>query len=71
MRKRFRSTVGLSDGKTLYQLYEEAHMPWDWHALLFEHARKLGIAIFNTPFDNTAVHRIGRRHHREALHPRP
>jgi pseudaminic acid synthase len=46
---------GLWDGKTLYQLYEEAHMPWDWHAPLFEHARKLGIAIFSSPFDNTAV----------------
>jgi N-acetylneuraminate synthase len=46
---------GLWDGKTLYQLYEEAHMPWDWHAPLFEHARKLGIAIFSTPFDNSAV----------------
>jgi pseudaminic acid synthase len=46
---------GLWDGKTLYQLYEEAHMPWDWHAPLFEHARKLGITIFSSPFDNTAV----------------
>ena len=46
---------GLWDGKTLYQLYQEAHMPWDWHAVLFEHARKLGITIFSSPFDNTAV----------------
>src|SRR5690554_80077 len=46
---------GLWDGKTLYQLYQEAHMPWEWHAPLFEHARKLGIAIFSSPFDNTAV----------------
>ncbi|VVM43151.1 MULTISPECIES: pseudaminic acid synthase [Pseudomonas] len=46
---------GLWDGKTLYQLYQEAHMPWDWHATLFEHARKLGITIFSSPFDNTAV----------------
>ncbi|SDH58776.1 pseudaminic acid synthase [Pseudomonas panipatensis] len=46
---------GLWDGKTLYQLYQEAHMPWDWHAPLFEHARKLGITIFSSPFDNTAV----------------
>lgn len=46
---------GLWDGKTLYQLYEEAHMPWDWHAPLFEHARKQGITIFSSPFDNTAV----------------
>lgn len=46
---------GLWDGKTLYELYEEAHMPWDWHAPLFEHARKIGITIFSSPFDNTAV----------------
>lgn len=46
---------GLWDGKTLYQLYQEAHMPWDWHKPLFERARKLGITIFSSPFDNTAV----------------
>ena len=46
---------GLWDGKTLYQLYEEAHMPWDWHRPLFDHARKVGITIFSSPFDSTAV----------------
>lgn len=46
---------GLWDGKTLYQLYQEAHMPWDWHKTLFEHARNLDITIFSSPFDNTAV----------------
>jgi N-acetylneuraminate synthase len=45
----------LWDGRNLYELYEEAHMPWEWHQPLFEHARKLGITIFSTPFDNTAV----------------
>lgn len=46
---------GLWDGKSLYQLYQEAHMPWDWHKPLFEHARKQDITIFSSPFDNTAV----------------
>ena len=46
---------GLWDGKTLYELYQGAHMPWEWHAPLFEHARKVGIPIFSSPFDRTAV----------------
>lgn len=51
----FRIDGGLWDGRTLYELYEEAHMPWDWHKPLFDHARKLGITIFSSPFDVTAV----------------
>jgi pseudaminic acid synthase len=51
----FQISDGLWAGRTLYELYEEAHTPWDWHAPLFEHARKIGITIFSSPFDNTAV----------------
>ena len=46
---------GLWHGKSLYELYKLAHMPWDWHAPLFEFAKKIGITIFSSPFDNTAV----------------
>lgn len=46
---------GLWDGRTLYDLYEEAHMPWDWHKPLFDRARELDISIFSSPFDNTAI----------------
>ncbi|WP_394558652.1 pseudaminic acid synthase [Aquipseudomonas alcaligenes] len=51
----FRINDGLWAGKTLYELYEWAHTPWEWHAPLFEHARKVGITLFSSPFDNTAV----------------
>lgn len=51
----FRIKGGLWDGRRLYELYQEAHTPWDWHPRLFEHARAIGIEIFSSPFDPTAV----------------
>ncbi len=51
----FQLLDGLWAGRTLYELYQEAYTPWDWHKPLFEHAKKLGITIFSSPFDNTAV----------------
>lgn len=51
----FKIKGGLWDGRTLFELYQEAHMPWEWHKPLFDHARKIGITIFSSPFDRTAV----------------
>lgn len=42
-------------GKSLYELYDEAHTPWDWHAAIFERARGHGMIPFSTPFDDSAV----------------
>ncbi|MDY6510374.1 pseudaminic acid synthase [Acinetobacter faecalis] len=46
---------GLWDGQSLYELYEKAHMPWEWHKPLFDYAHNLDITIFSSPFDRTAV----------------
>lgn len=47
--------TSLWKGRNLYDLYREAHTPWEWHKQIFEKAKSLGLIIFSTPFDETAV----------------
>jgi len=51
----FQLIDGLWANNNLYQLYAKAYTPWDWHKPLFEYANNLGITIFSSPFDSTAV----------------
>ena len=54
---RFQISKGhdLWSGEYLYQLFERAHTPWDWHDAIFSRARERGITPFSSPFDRTAV----------------
>jgi N-acetylneuraminate synthase len=49
------STDSLWYGKNLYELYQEAHTPWEWHKEIFDYAKSLGMLAFSSPFDETAV----------------
>ena len=42
-------------GSSLYELYEKAHTPWEWHKPIFDRAQQHGLIAFSTPFDRTAV----------------
>lgn len=52
----FKVTQGtLWDGRYLYELYQEAYTPWEWHQAIFEEAKAQGLLAFSSPFDFTAV----------------
>jgi N-acetylneuraminate synthase len=59
-RSDFHIMDGPWQGRTLWDLYQEAHTPWAWHARLFEHGAARGLVVFSTPFDELAVDHLDR-----------
>ena len=49
-------------GRKLYELYDEAHTPWEWHQEIFNRANELGMIAFSTPFDDSAVDSVSYTH---------
>lgn len=49
-------------GRSLYDLYQEAHTPWEWHQPLFQRCRELDLIAFSTPFDETAIDFLETQH---------
>jgi pseudaminic acid synthase len=54
-RPEFKIHGGLWNGRSLYELYQEAQTPYEWHAAIFERAARRGVTIFSSPFDETAI----------------
>ena len=52
---RIEDEKSLWNGRELHELYKEAYTPWEWHKQIFDHAKKLGLMAFSTPFDESAV----------------
>jgi len=51
----FHINEGLWEGKTLHELYTASHTPWDWHEKLFNRAKEIGLTLFSSPFDTSAI----------------
>ncbi|MBC7978712.1 MAG: N-acetylneuraminate synthase family protein, partial [Myxococcales bacterium] len=56
----FHIADGPWEGRSLWDLYDEAHTPWDWHAQLFARGAARGLVVFSTPFDELAVEQLDR-----------